>query len=458
MDTLTPTSLSELIASKNSAVLKTAFEGLSGFEIADTLQRLPLEDQLFAFRALNPALAVETLTYLSPRMQKKILVSLPTFQTASILREMPPDELTALLQKLPRPIINEYIQLLPEEERLSASKLLSYPKGSVGRLMTTDYVSVKMDWSAAQVLDRVREYGYNSETIGMLYVVDDKNRLIDDIQTVEFLFVPQDALVRHLANSKFTYLNVYDKAEKAIDTFKQNDRTALPVINKAGEMLGVVTIDDILRLQSKKTTENMQKIGGVEALDEAYMEAPFSELIMKRARWLVVLFVGELLTATAMGFYEAELAKAVVLALFLPLIISSGGNAGSQSSTLIIRAMALGEVKLTDWWRVMKRELLCGLALGLILGLIGFLRVTIWSSFSDIYGAEWLLIALTIGFSLIGVVLWGSLTGSMLPLLLKRCGADPATSSTPLVATLVDVTGIIIYFGIALLLLQGTLL
>lgn len=450
MDTLSPTSLPGLIESRNLYALQKSVEGLTGFEIADAITRLPLEDQIFAFGALSSKQAVETLTYLSPRAQKKIMVSLPTLQTASILREMPSDELTALLQKMPHAIVSEYIQLLPEEERYEASQLLSYPKGSVGRLMTTDYVSVKMDWSVERVLARLEEYGYNSETIGITYVVDDQNRLIDDIQTIEFLFVPKNALVRQLTNSKFICLNVTDKAEKAIDIFKQNDRTALPVVNKAGEMLGVVTIDDILRLQSKKTTENIQKIGAVEVLDAAYMEVPLSELIFKRARWLVVLFVGELLTASVMAFFEKELAQAVVLALFLPLIISSGGNAGSQSSTLIIRAMTLGEVKLNDWWRVMRREVFCGIALGAILGCVGFMRVALWSTFSNIYGAEWALLGLTILLALIGVVLWGSLSGSMLPLILKRCGADPATSSAPLVATLVDVVGIAIYFGMAL--------
>jgi magnesium transporter len=245
---------------------------------------------------------------------------------------------------------------------------------------------------------------------------------------------------------------------KLINVFKQYDRTALPVVDEEGILKDIVTIDDILRVASEINTENMQKVGGTKALDEPYMEIPFFKLMYKRAHWLVLLFIGEMFTATAMGYFEAEIEKAVVLALFLPLIISSGGNAGSQSTTLIIRAMALGEVKLSDWWRIMKRELLSGLFLGSVLGLIGFARVSIWSAVSSIYGIHWLLVALTIFLALIGVVLWGSLTGSMLPFVLRSVGFDPATASAPLVATLVDVTGIVIYFLIAMWILKGSLL
>jgi magnesium transporter len=237
-----------------------------------------------------------------------------------------------------------------------------------------------------------------------------------------------------------------------------NNRTALPVTDTDNILLGIVTVDDILWIANEEYTEDIQKIGGTEALDEPYLDINIFRLVKKRVSWLVILFLGEMLTATAMGFFEHAIEKAVVLALFIPLIISSGGNSGSQASTLIIQAMALGEVTIADWWRVMRRELLSGLLLGLTLGLIGFMRIYIWTMFSPIYGPHWILVGFTVGMALVGVVLWGSLAGSMLPLLLKKLGADPATSSAPFVATLVDVTGLIIYFSIAVIIMKGTLL
>ena len=297
-----------------------------------------------------------------------------------------------------------------------------------------------------KVLDHIQEYGHDSETINVIYVVDEENKLLDDIKLKDILFVPRDSKVESLANYQFVTLSVNDSDEAAINAFRHYDRIVLPVIDEKGILLGIVTIDDVLRLANQEATQEMQNFGGMEALSEPYMQAPFLELMKKRAGWLVILFLGEMFTATAMGYFEDEISKAVVLALFLPLIISSGGNAGSQASTLIIRAMALGEVKLSDWWRIVKREVLSGVFLGAILGIIGFFRVALWNLFSNIYGEYWLLIAITIGLSLIGVVLWGTLCGAVLPLILRRAGVDPATSSAPFVATIVDVTGLIIYF------------
>jgi magnesium transporter len=458
MNDLSATSIPKLIQEKYSYQLGKILNSLSGFEIADIVAKMKVDEQVFAFGVLSKDLAASAFEYLSPRVQKQILRALPTLQTAQILQTMPPDDRTALLEELPPSIVGEYIKLLTNGERTLAITLLGYPEDSVGRLMTTDYITVKMDWTVEHVLDHIRAYGRDSETVSIIYVVDDNGVLIDDIKIRQFLFAPKDYKVGQITDKRFVSLSVYDNDEKAINVFKQHDRTALPVTNAEGRLLGIVTIDDILRLATEINTENIQKMGGTEALDEPYMEIPFLSLMKKRARWLIVLFLGELFTATAMGYFQDEISQAVVLALFLPLIISSGGNAGSQSSTLIIRAMALGEVRLKDWWRVMKRELLSGVFLGCVLGSIGFARVTIWSAVSDIYGVHWLLVAVTLSLALIGVVLWGTLAGSMLPILLKRAGADPAASSAPLVATLVDVTGIIIYFVIAMSILKGTLL
>jgi magnesium transporter len=319
-------------------------------------------------------------------------------------------------------------------------------------------VSVHKEWTLRHVLDHVRAHGRDSETLNVIYVVNGNNRLIDDLRIREILLAPLHAVVSDLCDNRFVSLNASDDKKEAVKVFRQYDRTVLPVIDSHGRLVGIVTLDDVLDVAEEEATREIQKFGGLEALDEPYMSTPLLEMIRKRATWLVILFVGEMLTATAMGYFEHEISRAVVLALFVPLIISSGGNSGSQAATLIIRALALGEVKLRDWWRVMRREILSGLLLGLILGTIGFVRIALWSAFSSLYGEHWMLVGLTVSCSLLGIVLWGTITGSMLPFILKWLGMDPATSSAPFVATLVDVTGLIIYFSVALVILHGTLL
>lgn len=451
-------SIKDLIRAGDIEELTEALNVLSPFELADLIVNSPEEEQSILFRNLSPTIALQTFDFLPIYLQRKLLHKIPTMQAATLLKALSPDDRTSFLQDLPRNIIDELIKLLSPEERKLTLSLLGYPAGSIGRLMTTDYIAVKMDWTIEKVLDHIQDYGHDSETINVIYVIDDENKLLDDIKLKDFLFVPRQLKVHNIADNQFISLSVYDNDETAIIAFKQHNRIALPVIDEMGILLGIVTIDDILRLSNQEATKDIQKIGGMEALNEPYLQAPFLELIRKRAGWLVILFLGEMLTATAMGYFEEEIAKAVVLALFLPLIISSGGNAGSQASTLVIRAMALGEVKLRDWWKIVKLEVFSGIVLGTILGIIGFFRVTIWSLFSNIYGAHWLMIAITVGLSLVGVVLWGTLSGATLPLILKMARVDPATSSAPFVATIVDVTGVIIYFLIAITILQGTLL
>lgn len=450
--------INKLIKRGDVEALIAALCALSPLEIADLINQKSEEDQTTLFRALPEQIAKETFDFLPTQTQRRLLHTLPILQAASLLKGLTPDDRTEFLQDLPTEIVDEFVKLLPYEERLETLSLLSYPKGSIGRLMTPDYIAVKMYWTIEDVLDHIRDYGHDSETINVIYVTDDEGKLLDDIKLKDFLFVPRHSKVESIADKQFVALSVNDSDETAINAFRNFDRIALPVIDDKGILLGIVTIDDVLRLANQEATEEIQKIGGTQALDEPYMQAPFYELIRKRASWLVLLFIGEMFTATAMGFFENEISKAVVLALFLPLIISSGGNSGSQASTLVIRAMALGEVTLRDWWRVLHREILSGICLGAILGIIGFFRVSLWSQFSDIYGAHWLLIALTIGFALIGVVLWGTIAGSMLPFLLRSLGVDPATSSAPFVATIVDVTGLVIYFLIAIFILHGTVL
>jgi len=447
-----------LVKERNAEELKLAMMNWQSPEIADFVYHLSDPEKAFVFATLPDVMVVKTFKVLDFSTQKAIIRNLPHEQAAKILNEIQPDDRTQFLSELPGILVKDLLRLLSDEERIVALKQLGYPEHSVGRLMTPEYVAVQPEWTVQQVLDYVRIHGKDKETINVIYVIDDDGHLIDDIRIREFLFVDTDKKVKDIMDHKFNFLKVTDDEETAIQEFRKNNRVALPVIDEAGIMIGIVTIDDVLRLAVEEETEDIQKIGGVEALDEPYMKIPFLKLMKKRSGWLVILFIGEMLTATAMGFFENEIAKAVVLALFVPLIISSGGNSGSQASTLIIRAMALGEVTLGNWWQIMRREFFSGLFLGSVLGVIGFTRVTTWALFTNLYGAHWLLVALVVGFSLIGVVLWGTLSGSMLPLVLKKLGADPAVSSAPFVATLVDVTGLVIYFSIALLIMKGTLL
>ena len=372
---------------------------------------------------------------------------------------MPADDRVAFLEELPTSIVRDLIKTLDPEERKVTLELLGYPENSVGRLMTPDYVYVYEENSVEEVLATIRKFAPSSETIDVIYVINDKGELIDDIRIREFIVAEPHKRVKEIMDGRFIALNVNDDQEVASNIFKMNNRVALPVTDDNNILLGIVTIDDILWIAEEEFSEDIQKIGGTEALNAPYLEISIFQLVKKRAGWLVILFLSEMLTATAMQFFQKEIEAATVLTLFIPLIMSSGGNSGSQASTLIIQAMALGELTITDWWKVMRRELISGTILGVILGSIGFLRIVLWQNLHIFnYGAYWLLVATTIFCSLIGIVLWGSLVGSMLPIILKKLKLDPAASSAPFVATLVDVTGIIIYFTVAFIFLQGKLL
>jgi magnesium transporter len=447
-----------MVRERNFSALKQTFAEWPPADLAELIADLPLEDQVIVFRILPHDLAASCFEYLQREDQQRLLQGMGKEEVIQIINEMSPDDRTALLEELPSTAVTQLLQLLSPEELAKAKTLLGYPEKSVGRLMTPDFISIKEDWTVQQVLDHIRKVGKDSETINIVYVTDESGNLIDDVRIREFLLRPLNSKVREIRDHTFISLQATASERDAIQVFRKYDRTALPVVDSKGRLVGIVTVDDILDIAEKEATEDIQKLGGTQAFDEPYLAVNFLEMIRKRAPWLVILFLSEMLTATAMGFFEQEIAKAVVLALFIPLIISSGGNSGSQATTLIIRAMALGEVALRDWWRVMRREIFSGLGLGLILGCIGFLRIAIWSAFSKIYGPHWPLIGLTIFGSLIGVVMWGTLSGSMLPFVLRRCGFDPAAASAPFVATLVDVTGLIIYFSMALLVLRGTLL
>jgi magnesium transporter len=412
------------------------------------------------FQNLDPTHAARAFKFLRKKKQETIIKSLPEEKAAELLNALKPDDRTAFLALLPGNAVKELLKILNPEARAETLKLLGYPEDSVGRLMTPDYVAIKKTDTVQQVLDIIKKRRQATETLNFLFVINDQGVLIDDINIKDFLVVEPETHVEQIMDNQFICLRVNDAQKEVIRVFRNNSRFALPVTDTNGVLLGIVTLDDVLRLSEKEDTREIQKIGGSEALDEPYTTIPFLSLVKKRAGWLIILFLGEMLTATAMGHYEVEISRAVVLALFIPLIISSGGNSGSQASSIIIRAMALGEIGFKDWWRVMRRELLSGLVLGAILGVVGFLRIAIWQKlhWHDYGGENWIFVAITVFLALIGVVLWGTLSGSMLPLILKKLGADPAASSAPFVATLVDVTGLVIYFSIAYVVMRGTLL
>ncbi|WP_019946469.1 magnesium transporter [Hymenobacter aerophilus] len=440
--------------------LKEALKRFEPAEVVELLEEEEEREQLIIFRLLPLQLATEVFEFLSLDIQKHFLANLSQDKMSDILNEMSPDDRTTLLEFLPDDLVRELIQRLSEPERKITLELLGYPESSVGRLMTPNYIAIREHWTVQQVFDYIRRHGGQSETLSVLYVTDERGKLIDDVSIRDLLLAAPDTAVSALLNRRFVALNTMQDQEDAIDDFRRNDRVALPVINSEGVLFGIVTIDDILNIREEEDTEDIQKLGGSEALDEPYLDISIFRMVKKRGGWLVILLLGEMLTTSAMHHFEDDLQKAAVLALFIPLIISAGGNAGSQATTLIIRALSLGEFRLGDWWLILRRELLAGLMLGAVLGVVGSLRIILWAKYINpgYFGPYWALIAITVGVSLLGIVLWGALSGAMLPLLLKRVGLDPATSSAPFVATLVDVTGLIIYFTVATMVLRGTLL
>ncbi|RYU89956.1 magnesium transporter [Mucilaginibacter terrigena] len=446
-----------LLEQEDITPLQDYLNNLNISDVEQLIDELPEYGPKF-IETLSINRAVNVFRILDFPTQERIIKRLSGKKVSEIINELPPDDRTAFFSELHGDAVTKLILHLSPADRKEALSLLGYKEDSVGRLMTPDYIAVKKSWDVNRVLAHIRRYGKNSETIDVIYVIGDNGILLDDIRIREILLVAPETKISQLMDGRLISLSANDPQQDAINVFRMNNRTALPVTDEENILLGIVTVDDILWIANEEYTEDIQKIGGTEALDEPYLDINLFRLVKKRVGWLVILFLGEMLTATAMGFFEHAIEKAVVLALFIPLIISSGGNSGSQASTLIIQAMALGEVTIADWWRVMRREIISGLMLGITLGIIGFLRIGVFSMFSDLYGPHWMLVGATIGFSLIGVVLWGSLAGSMLPLFLKKLGADPATSSAPFVATLVDVTGLIIYFSVAVLFMKGILL
>lgn len=446
-----------LLAQNDPVQLHAFLDDQNISEVAELVEGFSDEDvTIIAAMSIHRAASVFKILDLSS--QKSIIRKLPANTTALLLNELPADDRTDFLEELPSNVVRELIKLLNPEERKITLSLLGYPENSIGRLMTPDYVYVYATDTIEEVFATIRKYGKDSETINVIYVINDKGELIDDLRISDIILSAPHKKVSELMDDRVIALHPEDDQETASEIFKMNNRVALPVVSQSNKLLGIVTIDDILWVAGEEFSEDMQKMGGTAALEEPYLDVPLLKLYKKRIIWLLILFTGETFTIAAMSGFQKTLEHVLVLSTFIPLIISSGGNSGSQAATLIIQAMALGEITVQDWWRIARREIQSGLYMGVTLGIIGCSIVLGGHYFLNLFGDHYQQVSIAIGAALIGVVLWGTLMGSMLPLLLKKLGADPATSSTPFIATLVDVTGLLIYFGTAYLLLKDVLL
>lgn len=439
--------------------LSQADSRIQASELADAWAVLSLEERLEGFTLLKRAEAEDFFLALPARDQAELILALPAADRRSWIRLLPPDDVADLVQEAPPEHREALLGLLDWGSRVEVTALLAYAEDAAGGLMNPRYARLRPEMTADEAIRYLRRQAREHlGTIYYVYVIDADRRLIGVVSLHELFAAPPEGKVRDIMQTDLVTVHEQMDQEAVSRLFAQHDLIAIPVVDEEGRMKGVVTVDDIVDVVEEEATEDIQKMGGTAALEAPYLEVGFLQLLRKRAGWLSALFLGEMLTASAMARFEDEIAAAVVLALFVPLIISSGGNSGSQASTLVIRAMALGEVKLRAWWRVLRREVLSGLALGVILGAIGFVRVLLWQALFHTYGSHYLLIGLAVAASLVGVVMFGTMTGAMLPFVLRGLGFDPASASAPFVATLVDVTGLVIYFTFASLILSGTLL
>lgn len=449
----------EIIRARNWDELREVLVELDAPDIAELIDELPPADQGIIYRLMPREQAQKVFDYLPVGVQQKLIDSLSREEVQSIIEEMPPDDRTRLLEELPGEVTRRLLESLSPEQLRTARQLLGYPEGTAGRYMTPEYVALPPDITAREALERIRTIGRGKETLNVIYLVSEKGRLLEDVRLGSIVLADPETMIGDIEERPPVSIEASATGEEVVSAFDRYDRAALPVVDAQGHLLGIVTHDDVLEFAEKRATEEIQKLGGSEALDRPYFEVTFWPMVRKRGGWLAALFLGETLTATAMGKYEHAIERAAVLSLFVPLIISSGGNSGSQATSILIRSLALQEVRLKDWWRVLRKELRTSVSLGVFLGAIGFFRICLW------YWAGWqhyeghpYLMATTVWLSLIGVVVFGSVVGSMLPFILRRIGFDPASASAPFVATLVDVTGLIIYFSVASMVLRTTLL
>lgn len=444
-----------LIRARDWVSLREAFTEMDPADVAEVIEDLPAEDSGILFRLLPRDMAALVFEYLPPHQQSEIVGTLATDQLKNLLDEMAPDDRTRLLEELPAEVTKHALTSLSPDELKTARQLLGYPEKSAGRYMTPDFLTIPGNLTAREALDYVRGHGQGRETLHVLYIVDEKGRLLDDVRLASLVLAEPEARVTDIHDRQLISIPATADREEFISLFEKYDRVALPVTDSRGVLLGIITVDDVLDAAEEEATEDIQRIGGMEALEAPYLDIGFLGMIRKRVGWLTILFFGQMFTATAMAHYQDAIARAVFLSSFVPLIISSGGNSGSQATSLIIRALATRDVTLRDWWRVASLEAGSGLALGLFLGVLGTLRIILWPGHEELYGPHFAWVGLTVGLSVVGIVTFGTLAGSMLPFLLRKVGWDPAAASAPFVATLVDVTGVIIYFTVASAILSG---
>ena len=428
-------------------------------DIAETLNRLKFEEAQYVYELLDEETSSAVLIELKEELREELLASFSSKEIAEEIDNLDSDDAADVINELPEDRQNEVLSHIEDIEQAGdIADLLTFEEDTAGSLMAKELVRVNHSDTVTACIDEIRNQAESVDVLYAVYVVDENERLLGMLSLKKLLIAQPNARIDEIYDRDIIQVTTSAHTAEVVDIMQKYDLVVIPVVDSIGRLVGRITIDDAVDVIREEETDEAHKMAGIETFDDPYMSMSFLNMIKKRAGWLVILFLGETLTATAMSFFEDQLAKAVILALFVPLIISSGGNTGSQASTLIIRAMALGEITFRDWWRILKKELAVGLTLGLLLGLVGFLRIALWSSFSTIYGPHWMLIGITVASTLVGVVLWGNLAGSLLPVLLKRIKLDPAVCSAPFVATLVDVTGLVIYFTTATIILRGILL
>jgi magnesium transporter len=433
--------------------------GLSGEELHEAWPVLSTQERLEGLSLLTHAETEALFLGMHAHDQADLLLAAPLPTRRSLIRFLPPDDAADVIQEAEVEDRRGLLELLDEPTRKEVVALLAYAEDDAGGLMNPRYARLRPDMSVDEAISYLRrQTRQHVESVYYLYVLDAEQHLLGVVSFRDLFSAQPDKRVRDVMSTDVHTVPEDMDQEAVSKLFAQHNYLAMPVVDAEGRVKGIVTVDDIVDVVQEEATEDIQKLGGMEALDAPYLSIGFGAMLRKRAGWLSVLFISEMLTASAMAVYEKEIARAVILALFVPLIISSGGNSGSQASTLVVRALALGELKVRDWWRVIRREFMAGLTLGLILATLGFVRILAWQAAFHLYGEHYFLIAFTVAGSLIGVVMFGTMAGSMLPLLLRRLGFDPASASAPFVATLVDVTGIVIYFTVASFILRGTLL
>ncbi|HLT30633.1 MAG TPA: magnesium transporter [Myxococcaceae bacterium] len=443
-----------MIRKKDYAALRDAFASMDAADISEVIEDLPPEDSGVLFRLLPRDKAAETFEYLPFEQQSELVGTLGTEQLVNLLNEMAADDRTRLLEELPAEVTRRALRTLTPDELKIARQLLGYPEKSAGRFMTPEYLAIRPQMTASEALQAIRERGKDIDSLNVIFVSDEKGLLLDDVRLSSLVLADPDMRVSDIQDRPLVSIPAMATREEFIHLFEKYDRVVLPVTDSNGVLVGIITADDVLDAAEEEATEDIHRLGGMEALDTSYMGTSLWDMVRKRGGWLTILFLGQMLTAGAMTAYQGQLEASAYLAIFIPLILSSGGNSGSQATSLIIRALAVRDLELSDWWRVALRELASGLLLGLFLGMLGILRVVFWPEAASLYGGAFRWVGLTVGCSVLAVVIFGTLSGSMLPFMLRRLGLDPATASAPFVSTLVDVAGVSIYFTTAMYLLS----